>query len=218
MLLVLAPALTVLESLVKLHLAASELFKHRKGGYWLQDVKRFFFLSTVRLRKHKFGPPGEAKQPLCTVTANAAECCFKGHIQSSQPGSAQSHLCSWGQSLLCCSPNAFVTTHPSLVPLHTSVQGCSPHTAQHCVLLYHPEGFAGKAGHEQAGLLQAARQSQRCTSKHPGSPRCPLLLLSCSLSAMPMIKKPLCISREAGRREGHKDSRSCVFANNPAEL
>lgn len=42
MLLVLAPALTVLESLVKLHLAASELFKHRKGGYWLQDVKDFF--------------------------------------------------------------------------------------------------------------------------------------------------------------------------------
>lgn len=31
MLLVLLPALTVLESLVELRLAASELFKHRKG-------------------------------------------------------------------------------------------------------------------------------------------------------------------------------------------
>lgn len=42
MLLVLMPALTVLESLVRLHLAASELFKHRKGGYWLQEVSDFF--------------------------------------------------------------------------------------------------------------------------------------------------------------------------------
>lgn len=43
MLLVPEPALTVLESLVKLHLAASELFKHRNRGYWLQEVSDFFF-------------------------------------------------------------------------------------------------------------------------------------------------------------------------------
>lgn len=58
MLLVPEPALTVLESLVKLHLAASELFKHRNRGYWLQEVSDFFFLSTVQSRKHKSGPPG----------------------------------------------------------------------------------------------------------------------------------------------------------------
>lgn len=43
MLLVLVPALTVLESLVKLHLAALELFKHRKGGLLVTGGFRDFF-------------------------------------------------------------------------------------------------------------------------------------------------------------------------------
>lgn len=66
MLLVLAPALTVLESLVKLHLAASELFKHRQGGYWLQEVS-FFFSERSSVEKAQTWPArcrscGEAKQ------------------------------------------------------------------------------------------------------------------------------------------------------------
>lgn len=43
MLLVLLPALSALESLVELHLAASELFKHRKGGIAYRGVQIVFF-------------------------------------------------------------------------------------------------------------------------------------------------------------------------------
>lgn len=69
MLLVLEPALTVLESLVKLHLAASELFKHRNRGYWLQEVSDFFFSEHSSVKKAQIWPAWcsscrEAKQPL----------------------------------------------------------------------------------------------------------------------------------------------------------
>lgn len=225
MLLVLAPALTVLESLVKLHLAASQLFKHRKGGYWLQEVSDYFFLSTVRSGKHRFGLPGAApavrrssKLYACKVTANSAERYLKGRIQSLQPGSAPSRLSSRGQEPPSLQPKCLHYHSSPFVSLHAPSKSHSPRAAQNHVLLYRAEGFAGKTGHRRAGLLQAALQSQCCTSKQPGSPGHPLLLLSCSLAVMLIIKKPLCVSREAGLREGHKDSRSCVFANNPAEL
>lgn len=70
MLLVLVPALTVLESLVKLHLAVSELFKHRKGGYWLQEVSDFFS-EHGSVEKAQIWPAWcssctEAKQPFYT--------------------------------------------------------------------------------------------------------------------------------------------------------
>lgn len=75
---------------------------------------RFFFLSMVRLRKHRFGLPGAAPAArrsslftqACKVTANSAERYLKGRIQSSQPRSAQSRLCSRGQE------------PPSLQPKH----------------------------------------------------------------------------------------------------
>lgn len=63
--LVLAPALTVSESLVKLHLAASELFKHRKAGYWLQEVSDSFsehgLVKKAEIWPAWFGSRSEAK-------------------------------------------------------------------------------------------------------------------------------------------------------------
>lgn len=57
MLLVLLPALSVLESLVELRLAASELFKHRKGVIAYRRVQIYFFPSAFWVRKPSFGLP-----------------------------------------------------------------------------------------------------------------------------------------------------------------
>lgn len=112
-------------------------------------------------------------------------------------------------------------TRPSFLftPLAEATR-CDPRRR---VPLYPAGGFAGKAGRGQAVLLQAAlRRPCKLFCRHlhtpwmPGSLGCPPS--SAALAVMPIIRKPPRVSREAGLGEGHKASRSCVFANNPAEL
>jgi len=187
MLLVLAPALTVLESLVKLHLAASELFKHRKGGViGYRRFQIFFFLSTVWSRKQRFGLAGSAPAA-------------PSHQHAKSRPTGQSVI---GKDTLgACSP-CLLGPVPTAGARATSSAAHTPPSP--------------------STPLRFSSRPQRCTSRHPRSAGRSLLLLllllSCSLAITPIIKKPLCVSREAGLGEGHKGSRSCVFANNPAEL
>lgn len=71
-------------------------------------------------------------------------------------------------------------------------------------------GLAEKAGQEQAGLLQAAPRAPQ----EPGTP----LLSSAARQPKADHKGTSVRLQGSGTGEGHKASRSCVFANNPAEL
>lgn len=149
---------------------------------------RFFFLSTVRSRKHRFGLPGAAPAArrsselyACKVTANSAERYLKGRIQSSQPGSAPSRLSSRGQEPPSPQPKRLHYHSSPFVSLHASSKSHSPHAAQNHVLLYRAEGFAGKAG-QQVGRVAPGCPAESVlhlkTAREPGTPPPPPQLLT----------------------------------------
>lgn len=134
------------------------------------------------MRKPSFGLPAQLPQEGDAESWLSPQSHLKACIQSSRVCSAAG-----GKRHLLRSPNTSIATFPPR-SLRASGSSRSPRQA---------EGLAGKAGQEQAGLLQAA---PRATPGAGTLPPLPQLLASLML----IIKKPLYVSGKRDSERGTK--------------